>query len=44
MKVTFGSPISIDAYVSGPSQIPQDELYRRITGDVRLVIEKLLET
>ena len=41
VKVTFGSPISIDAYVSGPTQIPQDELYRRITGDVRLAIEEL---
>ncbi len=44
LKVSFGSPIGIDPYLSSQTQLPRDELYRKITDDVRQAIEQLRNT
>ena len=41
LKVSFGSPIRVDAYLSNQIQIPRDELYRKIANDARQAIEQI---
>ena len=41
VTVTFGSPIRVDAYRSGSREISADEVYRKVTADVRKAIELL---
>jgi long-chain acyl-CoA synthetase len=41
LKIKFGAPISMEEYRRGGSGLARDELYRRISQDVRAQIERL---